>query len=88
MSSPTNNRVRTTVSLNREVAAAARRLQEEKNISMSEAVNELASAGLRRSIVSTKRIELPDFSYAPRIDVTNIGEVLGMLEEEEWLNDR
>jgi len=74
---------RTTVRLSPEVLAAARKLQETKGLSLSDAVNELATSGLERERPK-KKFVLPEFDYKPKVDVTNVGEVLGIEEEEEW----
>lgn len=60
-------------------------MQAAKSISLSDAVNELAEAGLARG-TERKRFVLPEFDYRPATDLTNIGDVLGMLEEEAWSN--
>ena len=75
---------RTTVHLSPEVLAAARKLQEQKGVSLSAAVDELALAGLERARPRRKFV-LPEYDYEPKVDVTNVGDVLGIEEEEEWL---
>jgi hypothetical protein len=71
--------MRTTVSLDDDVAAAVQRLRIERNIGLSEAVNELARAGLA---VPSQRKEFAQrtFPMGARIDVTNIGDALEYLE--------
>ena len=71
--------MRTTVSLDDDVATAVQRLREERNIGLSEAVNELARAGLT---VPTQRKKFAQrtFSMGARIDVANIGDALEFLE--------
>ena len=71
--------MRTTVKLDRDVAAAVARLQEEEGLGLSEAVNRLARAGL------TQRQERQAFRQraAPmglRVDVTNVAEAIELLE--------
>jgi Arc/MetJ family transcription regulator len=71
--------VRTTVTLDDDVAAAVRRVRAERSIGLSEAVNELVRAGLRAKgerrpfTQRSARLEL-------RIDVTNVAEALEELE--------
>ena len=72
--------MRTTVTLDADVAAAAERLRRERHIGLSEAVNELARAGLRhrpsrkRFRQRTRRLEL-------RVDVSNVAEALELIEQ-------
>jgi hypothetical protein len=71
--------MRTTVTLQSDVAAEVRRLGREQGLGVSEAVNRLARAGLivragRRPFRQrTARIEL-------RVDVTNVAEALEVLD--------
>lgn len=74
--------MRTTVRLDPEVAAAAERLRRERNIGLGEAVNELARAGLgRKHSAPVFRQRTADLGL--RVDVTNIGETLELLEEDD-----
>jgi hypothetical protein len=73
--------MRTTVNLERDVAAAVERLRRERGLGLSEAVNELARSGMEHRRV--------DYVYRPqtfdmgmRIDVANIADVLELLDEE------
>lgn len=71
--------MRTTVRLDDDVLAAAEQLRRERNLSLSEAVNELARAGLQR------RPERAPFRQRSRpmglrIDVSNVSEALEHLE--------
>jgi hypothetical protein len=71
--------MRTTVTLDDDVAAAVSRLRRERGVGMSEAVNQLARAGL-----TVKRAR-PRFRQrsAPlnlQIDVTNVTEALEQLD--------
>lgn len=72
--------MRTTVSLDDDVVAAVQRLRSEKNIGLSEAVNELARAGL---VVPAQRKKFVQrtFPMGARIDVANVGDALELLEE-------
>lgn len=71
--------MRTTVSLDSDVAAAVRRLREERGIGLSEAINELVRAGLaipaqRRAFVQrTLPIELD-------VDVSDVADALEQLD--------
>jgi Arc/MetJ family transcription regulator len=71
--------MRTTVSLDADVAAAVERLRRERNIGLSQAVNELVRAGLRvpaqRSAFRQRSVEL-----GLRIDVSNVAEALDVLD--------
>jgi metal-responsive CopG/Arc/MetJ family transcriptional regulator len=71
--------MRTTVTFDKDVAAAIEKLRRRRSTGLSEAVNELIRAGLR-----TKRTPS---TYQPRskalglrIDVTNVAEALEQLE--------
>lgn len=71
--------MRTTVNLDRDVTVAVNRLRREKGIGLSEAVNQLARAGLvaprerRRFRQRSARIGLT-------VDVTNVAEALELLD--------
>jgi Ribbon-helix-helix protein, copG family len=71
--------MRTTVVLDDDVVAAIERLRKERSLGLSEALNELVRAGLAsrpgrtRFRQRTRRLGL-------RIDVSNIGEALEVLE--------
>ena len=80
---PMSGGTRTTVRLSGEVMVAAKHLQADRGLSLSEAVNELAQAGLNRR-QSVREVVLPEFDYEPKVDVTNIGELLGIEEEAHW----
>jgi hypothetical protein len=71
--------VRTTVSLDNDVAAAVERLRRRRSIGLSEAVNELIRAGLRTR-TSPRRYRQRSQVLGLRIDVTNIAEALEQLE--------
>jgi len=73
--------MRITVSLDNDVAAAVQRLRSEKNIGLSEAVNELVRAGLTVPAQRAKKFVQRSFPMSARIDVTNVGDTLELLEE-------
>jgi hypothetical protein len=71
--------MRTTVSLDSDVAAAVEQLRRERGIGLSDAVNELVRAGLRlpaqRSTFQQRTTEL-----GLRLDVSNVAEALDTLD--------
>ena len=72
--------MRTTVSLDEDVAAAIERVRRERSIGLSEAVNTLVRAGL------VARPNAPPFRQRTAglglaIDVSNIGEALEQLDD-------
>ncbi|HZO97855.1 MAG TPA: ribbon-helix-helix protein, CopG family [Gaiellaceae bacterium] len=71
--------MRTTVSLDDDVAAAVERLRRERSLGLSEAVNELIRAGLgaRRS---RRRFQQRSSRIGLRLDVANVAEALEILE--------
>lgn len=74
--------VRTTIDLADDVAAAVARLRRDKGLGASEAVNELARAGLnveKRSYVYRPKT----YDMGARVDLTNVGDVLELLDEDE-----
>ncbi|MGH3903210.1 MAG: ribbon-helix-helix protein, CopG family [Pseudonocardiaceae bacterium] len=71
--------MRTTVSLDDDVAAAVQRLRSEKHIGLSEAVNELVRAGLAVP-PQRKRFVQRTFPMGARIDVTNVADALELIE--------
>lgn len=74
--------VRTTLSLDDDVAAAAQHLREERRIGLSEAVNELVRAGLSAPARRTEfRQRTADIGI--RIDVSDTAEALEVLDGPE-----
>jgi hypothetical protein len=72
--------MRTTVMLDRDIAAAVRRLQRERGVGVSEALNQLARAGLTakpRAVTFRQR----SARIGLRIDVRNVAEALEVLED-------
>lgn len=71
--------VRTTLSLDDDVTAAVRSFRRERQIGLSEAVNELIRAGLsappRRKVFQQHTADL-----GLRVNVTNVAEALELLE--------
>jgi predicted transcriptional regulator len=75
--------VRTTIRLDDDVAAAVSRLRRERHIGLSEAVNELARAGLRRGDTTRRPFRQRTHRLGLRIDVSNVAEALELLDESE-----
>lgn len=73
--------MRTTLNLDDDVAAEVARLRHDESLGLSEAVNRLARAGMTRG-TRARRFKQRTFDMGePRIDLSNIGEVLGLLDE-------
>jgi Ribbon-helix-helix protein, copG family len=71
--------VRTTVTLDADVAAAVERLRREQGIGLSEAINALIRAGLAVP-AQRRRFRQRSADLGLRMDVSNIGEALDLLE--------
>ncbi len=71
--------MRTTVTLDDDVAAAVGRLRRERGVGVSEAVNQLARAGLtvKRSRPQFRQRSVP---LNLRVDATNVAEALEQLD--------
>lgn len=74
--------MRTTVTLEPDVAAAIEGLRRSEGVGVSEAINRLVRDGLARPAAES-RYEHTSYALGQRIDVTNIGEVLSLLDEAE-----
>ncbi len=74
--------MRTTVTLARDVAAAVEGLRRSEGVGVSEAVNRLVRDGLAAPAAAS-RYEHTSFQMDQRIDVTDIGEVLSLLDESD-----
>ena len=79
--------MRTTINLDPDVAAAAERLRREQHLGLSEAVNELARAGLRARH-EHKPFRQRSQDIGVRVDVSNVAEALEILEDEGFHGDR
>lgn len=73
--------MRTTIDLDPDVEAAVEALQREQGIGRSKAVNELARRGAMPK-VEREPYRLKPVALGTRIDVSNIGEVLDLLDDE------
>ena len=73
--------MRTTVTLDDDVAAAVQRLREERHIGPSAALNELVRAGLRTPR-SRPEFRQQVYDLGLRIDVSNVAEALELLDDE------
>lgn len=71
--------MRTTVTIDDDVAAAVARLRRERGIGLSEALNELARSGMAVR-PGRKRFKQRTASLGLRIDVSNIAEALEVLD--------
>ena len=73
--------MRTTVTLDDDVVAAVEKLRRERGLGLSAAINELARTGAQPT---RKRAAFrqPTHAMGMRVDVTNIGEVLDILDQE------
>lgn len=71
--------MRTTVNLDEDVAVAIDRLRRERGLGVSEAVNQLARAGLRQK---PRRVPFRQrtASIGVKVDVTNVAEALEQLD--------
>ena len=74
--------MRTTVSLDPDIAAELDRIRRAEGIGLSEALNRMA----RRSLAATPgpaRFQLRTVDLGLSVDVTNIGDVLDLLDQNE-----
>lgn len=71
--------MRTTVTLEPDVAAAVEQLRRERSVGVSAALNELARAGLARPRERTPFVQKTS-NMGPMIDVTNVWEAIEFLE--------
>ncbi|MGI8756192.1 MAG: ribbon-helix-helix protein, CopG family [Acidimicrobiales bacterium] len=72
--------MRTTVSLDDDVAAEVERLRREDGLGLSAAINHLARSGAGRAKASQPYVH-QSFPLGARVDVSNIGAVLDLLDE-------
>lgn len=72
--------MRTTVTLADDVSAEVQRLRRERSIGVSEALNELARAGMVQKQVPRRRFEQRTHALGLGVDVTNVAEALELAE--------
>lgn len=72
--------MRTTVRLDPEVLAAAKQVQQERGVGLGEAVNELARGGMARKVRRVPFVQRT-VTVGLTADITNIGDVLELLDE-------
>ena len=71
--------MRTTITLADDVAAGVEKVRRERDLGLSEAVNDLIRAGLAdRS--DRPFIDFPTYDMGMRIDVSNVGEAIEAIE--------
>jgi hypothetical protein len=71
--------MRTTVTLDDDVTTAVEHLRRERNLGLSEALNELVRAGLRAP-TATEPFRQRTADLGPGIDVRNVAEALELAE--------
>jgi len=77
--------MRTTVTLEKDVAAAIERVRRERGLGLSAAVNDLIRIGLARGQAKRERFVQTTYDMGPEsIDVTNVAEALAQAEGEDW----
>ena len=76
--------MRTTVTLADDVAAELERLRRERSIGVSEALNELARAGMARKQEPRRHFVQRTHQIGLGIDVTNVAEALEQIEGPDY----
>lgn len=74
--------MRTTITLADDVAAGIEKLRRERDVGLSEAVNDLVRAGLTREQLQP-RFHQRTYDMGLTLDVSNIGEAIELLEAED-----
>jgi hypothetical protein len=74
--------MRTTITLHDDTAAAVDDLRRREGLGLSEAVNRLIRDGLSRSRSTTPYVHR-SFDLGLKVDVTNVAEVLELLDEDQ-----
>lgn len=72
--------MRTTVTLEKDVAAAVDRMRREQGMGLSESINELVRRGLLNETHTRRRFKQRTYAMGAKIDLTNIGRVLEELD--------
>lgn len=76
--------MRTTVNLADDVTAEVQRMRHERSVGMSEALNELARAGMTRKHEPHKPFMQRTHNVGITIDVTNVAEALELAEGPDY----
>jgi hypothetical protein len=76
--------MRTTVTLADDVAAELQRLRRERSMGLSEALNELARAGMVHRRAPRARFVQRTNDLGLRVDVTNVAEALELVEGADY----
>ncbi len=71
--------MRTTITLADDVAAGVEKLRRERDLGLSEAVNDLIRAGLADR-GDRPFVDFPTYDMGMRIDVSNVGEAIEAIE--------
>jgi hypothetical protein len=71
--------MRTTVTLDEDVAAAVEQMRRDSGMGLSEALNELARTGLRAPRTRARFVQRTH-AVGLKVDVTNVAETLELLE--------
>lgn len=74
--------MRTTITLEPDIAAEVERLRRTEGIGPSDAVNRLARAGLTARLGEPYHIEIPAYRMSARVDYTRIADTLELLDEQ------
>ncbi|MGH3588483.1 MAG: ribbon-helix-helix protein, CopG family [Pseudonocardia sp.] len=72
--------MRTTVSLDDDIAAAVEQLRKERGLGVSSALNELARRGLAQAIPKPRFVQQTS-SGGSRLELTDIADILDLLDE-------
>jgi len=72
--------MRTTLTLDDDVAAAVQRLRQQEGVGMAEAVNRLIRTGLATR-TQRRKYQHRTADVGIKVDVSNIGEILELLDE-------
>ena len=73
--------MRTTLTLDDDVAAAVQKIRQQSGVGISETVNRLVRAGLKQSPKTSIYRHWTRNMGPSRVDIANIGEVLDLLDE-------
>lgn len=79
--------MRTTITLADDVAAGIEKLRRERDLGLSEAVNDLVRAGLTRER-SRSSFRQRTYDMGLKVDIANIGEAIELLEAEDAVTGR